>query len=323
VESQEQPELKTMRRKQPQWRDPENRILAVFWHLCSDVLHDAEELKANVRKIKDLFIQRDFVSIFTDESNYATYLARWVPPRALCYYELLRNTMAGRLRNRIGRDSRICCLGAGPGSELISIAAVAKELMMENSNSGQGGEHTLALDLIDLGDFAGCTAHISSILEQQWGIGINMAGGPSGGTRSGAVDSPTTQIDVDFCQGDLIQPSSMVLEKVAKADMITLFFTLNELFEQNLKGTLAALDSIISQMRPGCLLLVADTFSDMSEIELNGHKFRITLLLDKHFQTSLKTLHSDDSRWYRLKTTLTYPVDLQNVHYFLRVLEKQ
>jgi len=32
---------------------------------------------------KDFFIKRDFVSIFTDESNYGAYLARWVPPREI------------------------------------------------------------------------------------------------------------------------------------------------------------------------------------------------------------------------------------------------
>ena len=69
------------------------------------------------------------------------------------------------------------------------------------------------------------------------------------------------------------------------------------------------------------LLVVADSFSDMSEVEVKGNKYRTTLLLDN--LNGVQCLCADDSRWYRVNIPkLKYPVDLQNVHYFLRVYRK-
>jgi 25S rRNA (uracil2843-N3)-methyltransferase len=130
-----------------------------------------------------------------------------------------------------------------------------------------------------------------------------------------------TTVKVVFQQADVLEASAALMKMVATSHILTLLFTLNELFEQSLLGTLSALGNIISKMAKGSLLIIADSFSDMSEVELKGKKYRVTLLLDN--LNGLKRLHADDSRWYRVNKKFKYPVALQNVHYFLRVYQKE
>ena len=61
-------------------RSPERAILRFFSLICSTTLSDKQALEQTVREIKDLFIQREFLLIFTKPKLYDCYLARWVPP---------------------------------------------------------------------------------------------------------------------------------------------------------------------------------------------------------------------------------------------------
>jgi 25S rRNA (uracil2843-N3)-methyltransferase len=153
-------------------------------------------------------------------------------------------------------------------------------------------------------------------------------GGGGGGARGGGIGdvgeekthTPNSIVKVAFQEADVLAASPSLLKRVSTSHILTLLFTLNELFEQSLPGTLSALGTIIQHMAKGSLLIIADSFSDMSEVELKGKKFRVTLLLDN--LNGLKKLHADDSRWYRVNKKWKYPVALQNVHYFLRVYQK-
>jgi len=104
-------------------------------------------------------------------------------------------------------------------------------MMEKKSLSEEEWNLKIDLDVIDFGGFFECLSHVSSVLQDQWDVSITMAGGAAPKKEIDAFAS----IKVGFQQGDLIHPSGGVLETVARADVITLFFTLNELFEQNLK----------------------------------------------------------------------------------------
>ena len=110
-------------------------VLAMFTAVCAPVLQDPVEMKVAVRRIKDLFIKRDFLAIFTDRANLYTYLARWVPPRALCYIDLFGSNKV--LRKILSKNVRCTCLGAGPGSELVALSALAA---LHPSGSAEGGK---------------------------------------------------------------------------------------------------------------------------------------------------------------------------------------
>ena len=48
----------------------------------------------------------------------------------------------------------------------------------------------------------------------------------------------------------------------------TMMFVLNELFQENKRATMSFLDRLISAMRPGAFLLVADSAGDFSQLEI-------------------------------------------------------
>jgi hypothetical protein len=80
------------------------------------------------------------------------------------------------------------------------------------------------------------------------------------------------------------------------------------------------LTQTVAAMRRGAFLLVVDSASDLSLVDINGHKYMTAMLLD-----SLKGLHrvsAIDSHWYRLSDALKYPIPLENVHCYVRLFQK-
>ena len=75
-------------------------------------------------------------------------------------------------------------------------------------------------------------------------------------------------------------------------------------------------------MRKGAFLLIVDSFSNMSEIEVGKNKYRVHMLLDNI--KGLKRASGSDSEWYRLSPELQneYPIQLENVHYYYRIFQK-
>ncbi|KAJ3281546.1 hypothetical protein HDU76_008902, partial [Blyttiomyces sp. JEL0837] len=75
-----------------------------------------------LRKIKDLFLKRDYLGIFKDNELLSVYVAEYSPSRALCYWDMF--TSSETLRDILStKGSVIYSIGAGSGGELVGIAA--------------------------------------------------------------------------------------------------------------------------------------------------------------------------------------------------------
>jgi len=289
-------------------RRPIEEVLAMFTMVCGAVLADKTAFSQRVRHIKDLFIQRDFLAIFTDPSNLLVYLARWVPPRALCYLSLFGQSPT--LKQVLTQSVRWTCLGAGPGSELVALSALATLEQHAGGEVDVAGTITdqprrfLDVFLHDIGDFGPAVSRLVEMTQQRWGISED-------------------RFRAQFVQGDLLaQQMAPELEvALSSSHVVTMMFVVNELFQQDLDATLKTLRDIAKRMHRHAFLVIADSVSDMSTITVFGGKqYRVPTVLDNLFK-SLTKVSSADSAWHRLPK-VSYQCELQNVHYFLRIYQK-
>ena len=138
-----------------------------------------------MRRIKDFFIQRDFLSIFTQPENLDVYIARWVPPRALCYLELFRTDAF--LARMLSKNVRVTCLGAGPGSELVALMALMASQPQPQTNLSTSSTpsaaaspatsspasarpHVQDVHLVDIGAFGGSVDTLVRGMRSRWGV---------------------------------------------------------------------------------------------------------------------------------------------------------
>ncbi|KAF9143088.1 hypothetical protein BGX30_001388 [Mortierella sp. GBA39] len=119
--------------------------------------------------------------------------------------------------------------------------------------------------------------------------------------------------------GNVLDLSEGLLERVAKADLITFMFVLNELF-QDKKRTMLLVAKIVAAMPSGAHMLVVDSAGSFSNLKVGERTYMVYMLLD-HLK-SLEVVYQDDSTWYRCPPSLTYPLKLENMRHFVRIYKK-
>ncbi|KAG0348970.1 hypothetical protein BG004_003132 [Podila humilis] len=119
--------------------------------------------------------------------------------------------------------------------------------------------------------------------------------------------------------GDVLNLSEGLLDRVAKADLITFMFVLNELF-QDKKKTMLLVAKIVAAMPSGAHMLVVDSAGSFSNLKVGERTYMVYMLLD-HLK-SLEVVYQDDSIWYRCPPSATYPLKLENMRHFVRIYKK-
>jgi 25S rRNA (uracil2843-N3)-methyltransferase len=117
--------------------------------------------------------------------------------------------------------------------------------------------------------------------------------------------------------------------------LLTLFFTLNELYTASIGKTTALLLSLSLTAKRGTLLLVVDSPGSYSETTVGkeAKKYPVQWLLDhallgteksrsEEATASWMKVFSDDSRWFRLPDGLHYPIPLENMRYQISLYRK-
>ncbi len=97
----------------------EQKLLDAIHETIKPIIEDQEEYSRKRRVIKDLFLQRDFQSIFTGPKSkelLPTYAAEYLGGRALCYSSLFKKVIP------FSRIKTVACFGAGNGAELCGLA---------------------------------------------------------------------------------------------------------------------------------------------------------------------------------------------------------
>ncbi|OZJ05754.1 hypothetical protein BZG36_01327 [Bifiguratus adelaidae] len=269
-------------------KNPEQSILNVIKLACYSTL-SSPSYETTLQSIKAAFYQRDYLSIFSNPSNLPVYTAAYIPGRALCYYHIFKDEP--NLRRLLAGQTRIFLPGSGSGSELIGISAA----MLWASSPDQ----QISLHMQDIGEWDGVLQDLEKAARSSWNL--------------------QDQITCTFEQGDILEPTDQRKSEIQQAKMITFMFVLNELFKDKSRA-IRLIQDVIKDMARGSYLLVVDSAGSFSHLQIGGKQYMVYFLLDA--LKELETVVSYDAKWYRFPDDLTYPVDLQNMRYFLRLYRK-
>jgi len=335
----------------------ERELLEVLKFSLAEALQ-GPDLAQQIQRIKGLLYDKRFLEVFEDESLLAAYGARWVPSRALAFREIFDELDA--VSRRISRPSPdkgkakavdtagnvdiqewqdVICLGGGAGSELLAIAALLSEARTSPT--------PLRVTLMDIGPYG-------PLVDQfMRGIRTNMA------------NMTERELKVDFAQSDLLNSDGEADTERATVDAIlsgcsstahppilTLLFTITELFTQSKPKTILFLRRLTDSAPPGTLLLVVDSANEEASavrVGSQGRAFSLAMVLDgllcsdpgqqvkrghtdgaegptsKLHKREWRCIEKMDSRWFRLHHGLQdlYPIKLENTRYWLRLYKRQ
>jgi 25S rRNA (uracil2843-N3)-methyltransferase len=291
------------------------------------------DIKPLLQEVKGHLYNRDFATAFGKQEHLEAYAARWSASRALGYADLfwgLREEVWGDAAEGDEEGAKekkrgVVCLGGGAGAEVVALAGVLKMLGREDGHKGAG----LSVRSVDMADWSAIIERLAQgvveapPLSKYASAAIQAANGP--------LINPAA-FAVSFHQHDILHEESDTLSNlIREADLVTLMFTLNELYSTSLSLTQKFLLNLTNLLPVGALLLVVDSPGSYSTITLNGaeKKYPMQWLLDHTLLNQSKEeakwekIHEDESRWFRLGLTLQYPIELENmrmqVHLYRRV----
>lgn len=148
---------------------------------------------------------------------------------------------------------------------------------------------------------------------------------------------PAGSFTTTFHQANLLDMEKEQLQKLLGQNpmLITLLFTLNELYTSSITKTTAFLLTLTAVVQQGTVLLVVDSPGSYSEavVGKDAKKYPMQWLLDRTLLgkqdergeedgAEWEKLVSDDSRWFRLLENLKYPISLENMRYQLHLFRR-
>ena len=217
------------------------------------------------------------------------------------------------------------CLGGGAGAELIGL--ITGWGIMQQREASHSSR--LRLDLVD-------SASWTSVLHA---LGQNL--------HSLVPDG--CSVEYAFHHIDVLAPlaAEVLRPLLADADLVTLFFTLNELYATGLGVTTQFLLELGEGMKAGARLCVVDSAGSYAGVVFDqetggqrdqtdkeqglGKRYPMTWMLDHTLLeldgqdeqgTQWRRLLADESRWFRRDKTLEYPLQLEDMRYQVRIFER-
>ncbi|KAI9764177.1 MAG: hypothetical protein M1840_008659 [Geoglossum simile] len=371
------------RRGQPKGTTSVISVLQTKDHNARSVTTDLHQLLLNVfrnafssrfpldtsliQQVKQHLYNREFEKAFGCRDYLEAYAVRWSSCRALGYANIFvdisehlhcdsqradtsnmadagAGNSSGDLDAREGMSQSsasadgafdVVCLGGGAGAEIVGLAGFLHHLRASTTK--------LKVTAVDVADW-------STVVHA---LGVNVTTAPPlskyASEKAKAANTPLVCGDdysVTFYQCDLLGADTDRLGYLVHgSNLITLMFTLNELYASSVPRTTKFLLSLGSLVRSGTLLLVVDSPGSYSTIELTSSgssgsgtaktekRYPMHWLLDHtligtpskdtpdRHQPRWRKLLSDNSRWFRLPDGLLYPTELENMRYQIHLYE--
>ena len=297
------------------------------------------DLKSLIQSIKAHLYNRDFDSAFADagEDVLRAYALRWSAARALGYAGVFRGAMELLLSNgKSGSENagrtRVVCVGGGAGAEIIALAAVWRDLIdgaRTKREDEEGGEAEDAMSRVSLdGTQTQKTLHdttlsVTAVDIADWSAVVDRLAGslrstevPSSASHPAPLLPAGQNISVDFQRSDVLSLSDQDLNALFNSTgsgptLVTLMFTLNELFSTSMAKATSFLLRMTDSLSPGTVLLVVDSPGSYSTLKLGGsgqsqpqeREYPMKFLLDHTLLSVAKgkweKVFSQDSRWWR------------------------
>jgi 25S rRNA (uracil2843-N3)-methyltransferase len=243
------------------------------------------------------------------------------------------------------KPMRAVCIGGGGGAEVVALAAwvrLHKDTLAHVVQDSQPVEERIILSALAV-DIADWTSVISAL---ELGIytppTLSKYASEAIRATNKALLTPDS-FGIRFERQDVLNPIGDGLDEALRdVDLVTIMFTLNELFSCSVAKTTSFLLNLTEPLRTGALLVVVDSPGSYSTVvlgtdstEKGEKKYPMKWLLD-HTLLELagndaggqkqgrkwKKVIGDDSRWFRLEEGLQYPVGLENMRYQMHVFRK-
>ncbi|PSN66562.1 hypothetical protein BS50DRAFT_554951 [Corynespora cassiicola Philippines] len=307
-------------------------LLDIFKNTFSERL--SSDVQPLLQEIKGHLFNRDFPTAFGKGAYLEAYAARWSPSRALGYLQVLNNlkdqitTSPGISADTSNERRKIVCLGGGAGAEIVALggfAKMARHIDMED-------ERTRKLEVVAI-DMANWTNVVGRLAD-----GLLTA--PPLSKYASAIAQATNapllsgdEFGVTFHQHDILNTDIVTLKPLLEGSgLVTIMFTLNELYSTSISLTQRFLFVLTTCLQPGALLLVVDSPGSYSSISLNGteRKYPMQWLLDhtllkqgtKDEDPAWEKIQEDESQWFRLPHELKYPIELENMRFQLHLYRR-
>ncbi|KAF3760683.1 hypothetical protein M406DRAFT_268212 [Cryphonectria parasitica EP155] len=333
----------------------QQKILNIFQSTFSSVLLSSG-FNTLLQEVKSALFSRDFEKAFGKEDYLEAYAARWSPTRALCYAAVL-DGIRSHLEQLCGRQPQQDEDGEG-GDEraravlrVLAIGGAAAELASVASHlSRQPPETAGSISLLDVASWAGVVDKLQTGLTTP--PKLSKYASAAAQAANTAFVTPSRLQDVDFKQHDvlalsredlsiLISPdsssSSSSSSSQSKPVLVTLLFTLNELFTAaGIGKTTTFLLTLTSVLPAGSLLLVVDSPGSYSETTVGkeAKRYPMQWLLDRVLlgaeqdgeeeeeAAGWEKIEAKDSVWFRLAPELRYPIALEDMRYQMHLYRR-
>lgn len=293
-------------------------------------------LKQIIQDVKGHLYNRDFASAFALPSFLHAYALRWSAGRALAYADIIATfdvkyrwlehpSKDSEDKTDNANDANVLCIGGGAGAEVVALAAIASTYTLSH----------LSVIAVDVADWSSVLNSLGATITQP-PILSQYASAAKKKANQALLDA--SRFEVHFRKQDILECSAQELGLlVADAAIVTIMFTLNELFSSSISKTTAFLLKLTEVMRPESWLLVVDSPGSYSEVSLGKEgepkRYPMKWLLDHTLQQSAgynpnelsrwRKHVSDDSRWFRIHGNLDYPIELESMRYQIHLYQRQ
>lgn len=321
-----------------------------------------------VQQIKQHLFNRDFKSAFGQESFLEAYAMRWSPGRALAYTQIfyqvfsehplehqtleqdLRGVPLAASQMQSASTKQIVCIGGGAGAELVAAAAYLQVIgrppikVEDPEGRSKCSPTSFAIKSVDIADWSAVLEKLHSCMTAA--PPISEYSSSAAKAANPALITPAA-CTLNFVQEDVLNINNRDLTAVfSDVVLVTLMFTLNELYSSSISATTNLLLSLTMLLKSGTLLLVVDSPGSYSTVNVGktssvddgGTRKRYpmqwlldhTLLESAAISTSENTsverqwkkLESKESEWFRLSKELRYPVNLEDMRYQLHLYRR-
>lgn len=288
------------------------------------------DIQPLLQEVKGHLFNRDFQTAFGRDDYLEAYSARWSPSRALGYLQVLAQTkeVSDALARSDEQNQKVVCLGGGAGAEIAAFGGFLK--YVSRADSGDEKPTQLEVVSIDMADWSSVITNIhqrtitAPVISKYASAALKAANVP-------LVDPASFKVTAH--QHNVLETEYSVLDPLIQgATLVTLMFTLNELYTASLVLTQKFLLSLTTGLPKGALLLVVDSPGSYSSVTLNGTEKRYPMqwLLDHTLlqqgprgeDPPWEKLIDEESRWFRMDTRLNYPIDLENMRYQMHLYRR-
>ena len=254
----------------------------------------------------------------------------------------------------------IVCIGAGSGAEMIALAGyinhTCASMPRDNSSTYQSSgssnaspvkdvsKPSLLIKIVDTADW-------SLVVEELYSkattapVLSKYASSTAKANLTKLVDPE--RMNIQFERQDILNMEIGLLAAILKsASIVTMMFTLNELYSTSMSKATNLLLTLTYLMQSGSLLLVVDSPGSYSTVTMNKtpvqgapepeKRYPMQWLLDHTLLESSKIgssqntstgtqwekLVSCDSKWFRLPQALKYPMDIEDMRYQLHLYRR-